>query len=291
MSFECTQNKKIPFPIETAEKKITTDLPAFVMGVLNITDNSFFSGSTAFTDVSFAVEKALQMAEEGADFIDIGGEATNPGQNYIDAKTELGRVIPVIEGIRKHSDVPLSIDTRKMEVFSAAVDAGADILNDISALEDDKYMASFAAETGCAVILMHKRGEPKTMQLNTKYNNVEEEVAQYLASRCIYAQQYGMESSRLILDAGIGFGKSFEDNKKLITASEKISVCDGAKHHVVMALSRKRCIGDITGRSVDQRLIGTVTANLIAVKYGADILRVHDVAETVDMLKIYRELA
>jgi dihydropteroate synthase len=171
------------------------------------------------------------------------------------------------------------------------VEAGADILNDISALEDDKYMASFAAETGCAVILMHKRGTPRTMQLNTKYNNVEDEVSKYLASRCVYAQQYGMESSRLILDAGIGFGKSLEDNIKLIKSSERISVCDGVKHHVVMALSRKQCIGEITGRSVDQRLTGTVAANLLAVKYGADILRVHDVAETVDMLKIYRELA
>ena len=282
---------KIPLPIKTASKTIQTDLPAFVMAVLNSTDISFYSGSTAFKDVNAAVEKALQMAEEGADFIDIGGEATNPGSSYIDAKTELSRVIPVIEGIRKYSDLPLSIDTRKMEVFSAAVDAGADILNDISALEDDKYMASFAAETGCAVILMHKRGEPKTMQLNTLYKDVEEEVSKYLASRCIYAQQYGMESSRIILDAGIGFGKSLEDNKKLIRASERISVCDGVKHHMVMALSRKHCIGEMTGRTVDQRLIGSVTANLIAVKYGADILRVHDVAETVDMLKIYRELA
>lgn len=280
--------EKLLKPIYLSDRIITTELEAYVMGILNVSPDSFWMGGK---NTNSSIEKALAMIEAGADIIDIGGEATNPGKDYVDEETELQRIIPVIEGIRRHSVCPISVDTRKKNVLEAAIDAGADILNDISAMEDDGQMVHYVATKKIPVILMHKKGNPKDMQISPFYNDVVEEVSEYLKGRCEFALENGIESNKIILDAGIGFGKNLEHNLKLIKASEKISGVMGEKKHMVMALSRKKCLEDITGRKSEDRLIATVAANLFALKYGADILRVHDVAECVDMLKIYREFA
>ena len=268
--------------LKLRDKIITTKLPAFVMGILNATPDSFFSQSRG------GIEIAKKMISGSTDIIDIGGESSRPGSEYVTAEEEIKRVIPVIEEIRKISDIPISVDTRKYEVMKAAFEAGADILNDISALEDDERLALFAAETKIPVILMHKRGNPLTMQKNTAYKNVFDEVNDYLKSRVNFAKNSGIAEDKIWLDAGIGFGKNTSDNFQLIRRCGEI--CDG-KYPVLMALSRKTCIGDITGKTTEDRLSGTIAANLIAVQKGASLIRVHDTSEAADSLKILSALS
>ena len=195
------------------------------------------------------------------------------------AEEELRRIIPVIKKIRAVSSVAISVDTRKKEVIEAAVSEGADILNDVSALEDDESIASFAAEKGIPVILMHKRGIPAIMQNNTSYRDVFWEVNAYLASRVSYALSRGIEPNKIIVDPGIGFGKDFEANCILIKNCGKFC---GGMYPVLMALSRKTCIGEMTGKRAEDRLCGTVAADMIAVMRGASIVRVHDVGAALD---------
>lgn len=265
--------------LKLKNKTISTELPAFVMGIVNATPDSFFSGSRG------GVERAKELISQGADILDIGGESTKPGNPYISAEEEISRVIPVIQEIRKFSDIPISVDTRKLAVMKAAYDAGADILNDVSALEDDAEMAAWCGKTDIPVILMHKRGTPQTMQLNTKYDDVLTEVKEYFESRIAYAKANGIKDENIILDPGIGFGKNTADNLSLIKNCGKLSC---GNHMVLMALSRKTVIGDVTGRPVEQRLAGTITADIISIINGAQMVRVHDVAETVDSLKILK---
>lgn len=265
--------------LKLKNKTISTELPAFVMGIVNATPDSFFSGSRG------GVERAKELISQGADILDIGGESTKPGNPYISAEEEISRVIPVIQEIRKFSDIPISVDTRKLAVMKAAYDAGADILNDVSALEDDAEMAAWCGKTDIPVILMHKRGTPQTMQLNTKYDDVLTEVKEYFESRIAYAKSNGIKDENIILDPGIGFGKNTADNLSLIKNCGKLSC---GNHMVLMALSRKTVIGDVTGRPVEQRLAGTITADIISIINGAQMVRVHDVAETVDSLKILK---
>ncbi len=267
------------------ECRISTELPAFVMGIINVTPDSFWEGSRSFrTD---AAEKALEMIVGGADVIDIGGESSRPGAAYVGADEELRRILPVIEEIRRHSDCPISVDTRKKTVMQAAHEAGADILNDISALEDDPELGPYAAAEKIPVILMHKRGIPAIMQNNTAYENVFEEVDSYLRQRAQYALQCGIAEDRIILDPGIGFGKDFAANRTLILRCGELG---GGRFPVLMALSRKTCVGDMTGKSIADRLAGTLAANLLSVQNGAVILRVHDVKETRDMLCVMEKL-
>ncbi len=258
-------------------RTISTELPAFVMGIVNATPDSFFDKSRG------GVDEALRLIDEGADILDIGGESTRPGSEYVSAEEEIRRVIWVIEGVRKVSDIPISVDTRKFEVMKASYEAGADILNDISALEDDERLASFCAETEIPVILMHKRGNPSTMQKNTVYENVFDEVNEYLKSRVEFALKAGVAGDKIWLDPGIGFGKNVRDNFELMKRCGEL--CDG-KFPVLMALSRKTCIGEVTGRPVEERLVGTLTADILSVMRGASMIRVHDVKEAVDSLKI-----
>lgn len=260
-------------------RNITTELPAFVMGIVNATPDSFFDKSRGGAD------DALRLVEEGSDILDIGGESTRPGSEYVSAEEEIRRVIPVIEAVRKVSDVPVSVDTRKFEVMKAAFDAGADILNDISALEDDERLAPFCAEAGIPVILMHKRGNPGTMQKNTVYDNIFDEVNEYLKKRVEFALDSGIAPEKIWLDPGIGFGKDVAGNFELIRRCGEL--CSG-KYPVLMALSRKTCIGEVTGRAVQDRLYGTLAANLLSVQKGASIIRVHDVAAAVDSMKILK---
>lgn len=264
-----------------AQRKIFTELPAFVMGILNATPDSFFDESRG------GIERAFNLIEEGADIIDIGGESTRPGSSYLSEEHELQRIIPVIQEIRKHSEIPISVDTRKLNVMKAAFDAGADILNDISALEDESKLAEFCAKEKIPVILMHKRGIPSQMQKNTEYKNIFDEVNSYLKDRVKFALENGIEKNKIILDPGIGFGKNLAGNLELIKNCGKFL---NGEYPVLMALSRKSCIGEITGREVGERLTGTITADLISVINGASFVRVHDVKETVDSLKVLAAL-
>ena len=264
-----------------ARKTLVTDRPAFVMGIVNATPDSFWQESRG------SVERALRLIDEGADIIDLGGESTRPGSDYVDDKEEIRRVVPVIQEIRRHSDIPISVDTRKKTVMQAAVDAGADMLNDVSALEDDAALGGFAAEAGIAVVLMHKRGKPSVMQHDTFYRDVFAEVDACLAERVSYARSCGIDARRIILDPGIGFGKDRKSNVTLIRRCG--SLCGGV-YPILMALSRKTIIGDITGREVKERLAGTLAANLLSVLHGASLLRVHDVKETVDAMAVLSEI-
>lgn len=263
-----------------AKRQIESKLPAFVMGIVNATPDSFFDKSRG------GIENARKLIDEGADILDIGGESTRPGSLYVSADEEISRVVPLIREIRKISDIPLSVDTRKYEVMKAAFEEGADILNDISALEDDERLAPFVSEKKLPVILMHKRGNPSTMQKNTIYSNVFEEVNDYLKERVDFAKKAGIEDSKIWLDPGIGFGKNVSDNFQLMRECGRL--LDG-KYPVLMALSRKSCLGQITGRAVEERLSATLAADLFSVERGASMIRVHDVKEAVDSLKVMQE--
>lgn len=273
-----------------SNRTIVTKRPAFIMGIVNVNDDSFWKGSCNVGKA--AVNQALQMIEDGADILDFGAESSRPGAEYISEQEELSRLLPVIKELRKLSDIPISIDTRKSSVMKACFECGADILNDISALEDDEKLGNFVAKSKIPVILMHKKGNPDTMQQNAKYFDVVEEVANYLTERVNYAKKLGIEPKKIILDAGIGFAKEFEHNQKLILSSSEIykKVCQNVNSelssHFVMALSRKKCIGQLTGENVENRIVGSVCANMIAVQNGATILRVHDVKETRNMLDV-----
>ena len=265
--------------LELYNRKITTDLPAFVMGIVNATPDSFYVGSRFSS-----LDMVRKQIDQGADIIDIGGESTRPGSLYVSPEEEIRRVVPLVESIRSFSDIPISIDTRKLAVMKAAFEAGADILNDVSALEDDCNLASFCGDYGLNVILMHKKGTPVDMQEKPQYGCVFQEVSQYLERRCAYAQSQGIRSDRIMVDPGIGFGKNLEDNLALM--KDCGALC-GGRYPVLMALSRKSSIGQLTGRSDPcERLVGTVSADLLCVQRGAFMVRVHDVAEAVDSLKI-----
>ena len=287
--------------LKLAEKEIKTDYPAFIMGIVNVSGNSFWEGSNAASqNADMAVDTALKMIEEGADIIDIGGETTKPGSQYISAEEELERVIPVVKKLREKTDVPISIDTRKAVVMKAALEEGADILNDVSALEDDADMVRLAAKWKIPVVLMHKRGIPSEMQKNTAYGNVVEEVAAYLAERAVYAWKTGVEADKIILDYGAGFGKDVRGNIELVKHGSEIAGkvleklnAEGAECkflHVLAGLSRKSFIGQITGRETGERLYGTIAADLFAVQHGATIIRVHDVDAAKDSLAVYRSV-
>ena len=251
-----------------------------VMAVINCNEDSFYEESRAL--LTRALEKALKAEEDGADIIDFGSESTRPGACYIDENEEMRRLIPAIELFRKHSTLPVSVDTRKASVAKAALDCGADIINDISAMEDDPLMAGLCAEYGTPVILTHKKGKPSDMR-QPVYFNVVSEVKSYLFDRVKQAERAGIHSEKIFIDPGFGFGKSCIDNLTLLSHLAEIAKTD---YPLVAALSRKSFIGEITGRDVKGRLAGSLAANTFAVMNGADIIRVHDVNESVDLVKI-----
>ena len=263
--------------LELADRVITTERPAFVMGIVNATPDSFFAESRGEAD------RALRLIDEGADILDIGGESTRPGADYVDADEEIRRIVPVLRAVRRHSSIPVSVDTRKSAVLRAALDEGADMLNDVSALEDDEQSAAVAAHAKIPVILMHKRGVPAIMQEDTAYGDVFAEVDAYLHGRVRYARSRGIADNKIVLDPGIGFGKDTGANCTLVRRCGQLC---GGRYPVLMALSRKSVIGALTGREADGRLAGTLAANLLAVMAGASLLRVHDVQETVDAMAV-----
>lgn len=259
------------------DRTIKTENKAFVAGIVNANSDSFWKKSRG----GFSLAKKL--IDEKADLLDIGAESSRPGSKYISEKDELKALIPLIKKIRKYSDIPISIDTRKKNVIEACVSEGADILNDISALEDDAEIGKFCGKAKIPVILMHKRANPDIMQKYTEYNDVFEEIQSYLYSRIEYAESCGIEKSKIILDPGIGFAKDLRANLILVKNAGKL--CNG-KYPVMMALSRKSFLGQITGRTVDERLSGTLACDLYSVMTGCSFIRVHDVKEAVDTLSV-----
>jgi len=255
----------------------------YVMGVLNCSPDSFYPGSRV-PEIGQALAQASSMIDSGADILDIGGESTRPGSDPVETAQEIERVVPVIAEIRNRSDVLISIDTRKTEVAEKALDAGADLVNDISALRGNRPLAESIAARGVPVILMHMRGEPKTMQENPYYEDTIAEVIESLSDSVEFALSAGIGEDRIIIDPGIGFGKRFQDNLAIIRGLGSLR---SLGYPLLVGLSRKSFIGTVLEKEVGERLIGTVAANMLALMNGADILRVHDVAEALDTVKIF----
>jgi dihydropteroate synthase len=253
-----------------------------IMGVLNVTPDSFSDGGE-FLDPGAAVAHGRQLAAEGADLIDIGGESTRPGADPVSETVELERVLPVLEGLAGDGWPALSIDTSKASVARAALAAGAAFVNDVTALRGDVEMAGVVAEAGADVCLVHMRGEPRTMQDDPRYDDVVSEVRSFLEERLAFAVREGIAEDRVWLDPGIGFGKTLEHNLELIRRLDEI-VATGRP--VVFGASRKRFLGALTGRPERERVAGTVAANLLAFERGATMFRVHDVAATRDALRV-----
>jgi dihydropteroate synthase len=252
----------------------------FIMGILNVTPDSFSDGGK-FSDINEAVDHALSMIEAGADIIDIGGESTRPGSDPVNLQEELNRVIPVIETIRIHSGAPLSIDTYKSEVAEAAIKAGANIVNDISGCTFDKRMPEIIQTNDVPIIIMHIKGTPKHMQSNPHYDDVCLEVYSFLSDQINYLSNTGIEN--IAVDPGIGFGKRLEDNLKLLNNLESLKfLCQP----ILIGASRKSFLGHVLDKEVDQRLYGSLSVAILSAIKGADIIRVHDVAETKDVLRI-----
>jgi len=246
-----------------------------VMGILNITPNSFYDGGRLL-DVGTAIEFGLSMIEDGADILDIGGESSRPGAESISPHQELTRVLPVLEGLRAKTSIPISIDTTKASVAKAALRAGADIVNDISALRFDPDMARTVSEAGAKVVLMHMQGTPRIMQQDPHYDDVVKEVGDFLMERAEHAQAVGIPPEHIILDPGIGFGKLLEHNLSLLRQLPKL-VSYG--YPVLVGLSRKSFLGQLLDLPATERLEGTIAVNTIAILGGASIIRVHDVKE------------
>jgi dihydropteroate synthase len=283
-----------PYRLRLGDLVLELSSKTHIMGVINITPDSFSDGGRFNRggrfesrrgrfeeikpfqpDYSKAIEAALKMAEEGADIIDVGGESTRPGADAISHQEETARVLPVIEGIRKHSGIPVSIDTFKSRTALAALAAGASIINDISGLAFDPDMAGAAVKTGAAIIIMHIKGTPADMQTGPRYADLVGEVKSYLASAINKAKAAGVPEDRILIDPGIGFGKTAEHNLELIARLKELA---GLGCPVVLGVSRKAFIGRLTGGApASDRLEGTIAASVLGIANGANIIRAHDV--------------
>ena len=257
-----------------------------VMGVLNVTPDSFSDGGQFF-DFEKAVERGMQMGAEGAAIIDIGGESTRPGSASVSDEAQIERVVPVIKALCGKISVPMSIDTCKFEVAKAALEAGACMLNDITALSDER-MAELAAECNVPVVLMHMQGAPATMQVEPKYADVVGEVMEYLVGRARRAEYLGIAKNMIFIDPGIGFGKTLEHNLLLLRNINKFVATD---YRVLAGTSRKSFIGKLTGREKpSERIFGTAATVALCAAAGVSIVRVHDVAEMVDVINVSNKL-
>jgi dihydropteroate synthase len=254
-----------------------------VMGILNVTPDSFSDGGVHFDQLK-AVHAALQMEQDGATIIDIGGESTRPGAEPLAAQVEIDRVLPVIEQIRRRSAVTISIDTRKAAVAGEAIRAGADIVNDVSAMRYSAGMPELVARNSVPIILMHMRGEPSTMQQFAVYDDVVADVARELSSMIDDAVAAGIAREKILIDPGIGFAKTFDQNLELLARANELT----SLGPLVIGASRKAFIGHLTGRpSGPDRALGSLAAVAAAQRAGAAIVRVHDVRATVDFLKVW----
>jgi dihydropteroate synthase len=261
--------------------ELLRDRRSVIMGILNVTPDSFSDGGR-FAAIDQAVEHALTMQAQGAHIIDIGGESTRPGAAAVDAESEIARVVPVIERLRQHSDLPISIDTSKPEVMQAAITAGATMVNDVNALRAPGAVA-LCARLQVAVCLMHMQGEPRTMQQDPHYKDVIAEVSEFLLARAQTCIAQGIAADNIVLDPGFGFGKSLAHNLRLLAHIEQFCELD---FPVLAGISRKSMFGSILDKPVEQRLAGSLAAVVIAWQKGVRWFRVHDVADTVDALKV-----
>ena len=264
--------------ITAGSHKIVIQSNPLVMGVLNVTPDSFSDGGTYVT-VAQAVDHARQMQAQGADIIDIGAESSRPGAEPINEREELRRLIPVVEAVRKVVPLPISVDTTKAAVARSAIQAGAVIVNDISALQGDPVMARLVAETGVAVVLMHMQGTPQSMQQSPRYGNVVEEVTAFLQQRAQVAIACGIRPSQIVLDPGFGFGKLQEHNLQMLAEFETFTTLG---YPVLAGVSRKQFIGNLIRQPVHEREFGNAGAVAVAVLKGARIIRVHDVRAMKD---------
>lgn len=265
--------------LDCAGRVLVLDHPR-VMGIVNVTPDSFSDGG-CHASMHAAIDHAQRLIAEGADILDIGGESTRPGAARVGEQEELDRVLPVIEGLRG-MPVPISIDTYKPSVMRAALAAGASMVNDVNALQSEGAIDAILG-SDAAVCLMHKQGNPDTMQQRPVYQNVMAEVGVFLRERITALEVAGVARERIVIDPGFGFGKTIEHNLELL---RNLDALNAFGVPILAGLSRKSMLGAITGRDVDDRLVASVAAAMMAVQRGASIVRVHDVRETVDALKI-----
>ena len=254
------------------------------MGVVNVTPDSFSDGGR-YLDPAAAVAHGLGLVEEGALILDVGGESTRPGAEPVDEAEELGRVVPVVEGLAGAATI--SVDTSKAAVAVAAIDAGAAIVNDVTALRGDPEMAAACAERGVGVVLMHMPGSPRTMQEDPRYEDVVDDVKRFLASRVEFAIGAGIDEERIWLDPGIGFGKTLEHNLELL---RRLGELREMGRPLAIGTSRKSFIGKVDGSAVDERIGGSLASAMLAAAEGADVLRVHDVAATAQALQVFSSI-
>ena len=254
--------------------------PPAVMGVVNVTPDSFSDGGL-FLDAEAAIAHGRELAEQGAEILDVGGESTRPGAAEVSAEEELARVAPVVAGLAETATV--SIDTSKAAVAAAALDAGASIVNDVTALRHDPEIGGLCAERGAGLVLMHMQGDPRTMQANPVYDDVVDDVKAFLAERLDAAVGAGVAEERIWLDPGIGFGKTLEHNLELLG---RLGELRELGRPLVIGTSRKSFLGKIDGSAVGDRLGGTIASSVLALAGGADVLRVHDVAEMAQAAKV-----
>lgn len=268
--------------IRIKDQELDCSARTLVMGVLNVTPDSFSDGGRFYDPVK-AVQHGLKLARDGADIIDVGGESTRPGSEPISAQEEMRRVIPVIEALAHEVKVPISIDTYKSQVAARALEAGAAMVNDISAMRFDPLMATVVAEHGVPVVLMHMLGTPRDMQLDPKYGDVVGEILDFLRARIEWAVSQGVAEDQIIVDPGIGFGKTLEHNLTLIKNLARFRVLG---RPILLGTSRKSFIGKILGVGVDQREEGTAATVALGICNGANIVRVHDVARMVPVVRV-----
>lgn len=252
-----------------------------VMGILNVTPDSFSDGGK-FAHIDNAIAQVASMIKDGASIIDIGGESTRPGAKDVSLSDELDRVIPIIEAIKQRFDVVISLDTSKTEVMKAGIAAGAGLINDVRALQNDGCLAELA-NSNLPICLMHMQGMPRTMQANPQYKDVITDIIEFFEQRILACEQVGIAKERLILDPGYGFGKTLEQNYELLARQKELSVLGLP---ILAGISRKSMIGNLLQRDVSERLAGSLSAAVLATINGAKIIRVHDVKETVDALKV-----
>ncbi len=263
-----------------------TDSRPRIMGIVNVTPDSFSDGGK-FDTTGAAIAHAIALINEGVDILDIGGESTRPGAAAVGLQQELDRVMPVIEAlVKSHPNMPLSVDTQKPGVMQAATQAGVSMVNDVNALQAEGAV-TVCAKTGVAVCLMHKQGEPRTMQAAPQYNDVVAEVTSFLLGRAAACEAAGINRACIVIDPGIGFGKTLAHNLALLTATAELAATGYA---VMVGVSRKSMFNTLLKRDVDDRLVPSVVAALYAARHGASILRVHDVRETRDALVLQRAL-
>ena len=272
--------------IRCREKTLPVGSKVLIMGILNVTPDSFSDGGR-FIDPLIAVDQAQKLIAEGADIIDIGGESTRPGASYVCEEEEIARIRPIVEALGKCTDIPLSIDTRKASVAQVALDCGASMVNDVSSFQDDSRMAQVVQKSGAGVVLMHRQGHSLTMQEAPYYEDVVGEVKGFLSERVAMAQSIGIPADHIIIDPGIGFGKTCSQNLKILANLGKFIQL---KQPLMVGISRKAFIGELTGKPVAEREMGNAAVMATAVWQGASFLRVHDVAAMKNVIQVAQAL-